>query len=90
MPDSSCTRTDLLRAFKEIERKLAERRTAMWSAYLEASGSMTASEYESLEPECWSVLSAGLSGIDAEERIVRRDLDRRLSLMPHNGEQRTA
>ncbi len=92
MPESPCTKNDLLTAFRDVERKLAERRSAMWGAYLTASGSMTAAEYEQFEPECWSVLSAGLSGLDAEERIMKRDLDRRMELISagHGEEQQTA
>ena len=79
MHENSCRRDDIIMAFEDLSRRLAERRQSLWSAYGEATQSMSRNEYEEHESECWSVLRAGLSGIDAEERVLRRDFESRLT-----------
>lgn len=78
MFDTSCRREDIIVAFEELCRRLADRRQSLWGAYNEATQAMSRSEYEAHESECWSVLRAGLSGIDAEERVLLRDYESRL------------
>lgn len=79
MYDVSCTRDDMIAAYEDLTARLDERRSLLWSAYLAATRDMVNSEKELLEPECWSVLRAGLAGIEAEARMVQRDFELRLA-----------
>lgn len=81
MYDASCSREELVAAYEDLIVRLDDRRSSLWNAYLEASRDMTRSEKETLEPECWSVLHAGLAGIDAEARMLQRDFELRLAGM---------
>ena len=74
MRDTSCRPEDLLSASDELKQSLDTRRSALWRAYHEATQSMSRSEYETEEHECWSVLHAGLAGIDAEQRVLEREV----------------
>ena len=84
--DAACTRDDLVSAHDELSQRLARRRAALWSAYQEACDGMTPTEYEGHEPECWSVLHAGLAGLDAESRVVQRDFESRMQAIGATGE----
>ena len=75
--DYSCTSEDLKSAYDDIMQRLAERRARLWDAYRSATDAMSPGEYDDHEHECWSVLQAGIAGIDAEERAVRREYERR-------------
>ncbi len=74
-----CPRDDLDAAFMELMDRLTERRNELWQAYHDATSDASPGRYDSVESECWSVLQAALSGIDAEERAVRREYERRLN-----------
>ena len=78
MHDASCRREDLVAALDDLTARLAERRQQMWNAYLGATRGMSSREYVLHEPECWSVLHAGLAGLDAEERLLHREFERRI------------
>jgi len=81
MRDASCRKEDVINAFEDLCRRLEDRRTALWSAYGEATSELTTSEYADFERECWHVLEAGLAGLDAEHRMLRSSLDQRLALI---------
>lgn len=80
MRDAACTRDDINAAFEDLNERLEARRSGLWAAYAEATDAMTRRDYDDCEPECWIVLGAGLSGIDAEQRMLRRDLEQRLAM----------
>lgn len=79
MHDTSCRREDIVTAYQELVNRLNRRRQKLWNAYLESTRSMSSREYASCEAECWSVLAAGISGIDAEQRVLKREYELRLS-----------
>lgn len=81
MQDASCRREDLVSAFDDLVERLQKRRVSLWAAYLEATSLMSPREYREHEPECWSVLRAGISGIEAEHRVLEREFERRLSAL---------
>lgn len=81
MHDASCRREDLVAAYEDLVTRLNERRRSLWDAYLDASRDMSLREYDLHEPECWSVLHAGLAGIDAEQRVLHRDFESRLTTL---------
>ena len=83
--DAACRREDLVAAYEDLVTRLAARRQAMWDAYLEATRGMTRREYELHESECWSVLHAGLAGLDAEQRLLQRDFEGRLAAFGEPG-----
>ena len=85
MRDASCRTEDIIAAFEDLCRRLEDRRTGLWSAYSEATRSMSANEYENYEHECWHVLEASLAGIDAEHRMLNRDYERRMALLDEEG-----
>ncbi|MCW2955468.1 MAG: hypothetical protein JWO69_337 [Thermoleophilia bacterium] len=85
MRDASCRSEDIIAAFEDLCRRLEDRRNGLWSAYGEATGSMSPGEYASYEQECWNVLEAGLAGIDAERRMLERDYERRMALLEEEG-----
>lgn len=85
MQQASCSRDELVAAFGEASRRLAERRTALWGAYLDATGAMSARQYDEDEPESWSILCAAIAGIDAEERTLDREYRRRLATIDGPG-----
>ncbi len=78
MQDASCRREDLVAAYDDLVARLDKRRVALWTAYLDATTSMSPREYSQHEPECWSVLCAGISGIEAEHRVLEREFERRM------------
>lgn len=80
-----CTREDLISAFDDVTRRLQERRAALWDAYLGAGRDMSPREYEECEVECWNVLHAGLAGLDAEQRMLQRDFEERLTSLDGRG-----
>lgn len=82
MYEASCRREDIVEAYEELLARLAERRASLWSAYMQATREMSHHDYESHEPECWHVLRAGLSGLDAEQRVLERDYERLLGDVP--------
>ncbi len=79
MSYAACSREDVIAAYQELKAKFAQRRQALWGAYVQATGDLDRREYEDCETECWSILTAGLSGLDAEERVADREYQRRLS-----------
>lgn len=81
MQDASCRREDLVAAYDDLVERLDRRRVTLWTAYLEATSSMSPREYSDNEPECWSVLRAGLSGIEAEHRVLEREFERRMAAL---------
>ncbi|MCW2949476.1 MAG: hypothetical protein JWN41_489 [Thermoleophilia bacterium] len=85
MRDTSCRREDVISAFEDLCRRLEDRRTALWSAYGDATSGLSKTEYASIEHECWHVLEAGLAGLDAEHRMLRSSLDQRLALIEGMG-----
>ena len=85
MRDASCCREDIIAAFEDLCHRLASRRASLWSAYRDATTEMPTSEYADAETECWSVLTAGLAGIEAEQRMLQRDFEQRLSLLDEEG-----
>lgn len=85
MHDAACRREDLVAAYDDLVCRLAARRRAMWDAYLEATRGMTVREYDLHETECWSVLRAGVSGIDAEQRLLQRDFEGRMAAFGEPG-----
>lgn len=85
MYDASCRREDLVGAFQDLVTRLDERRAQLWKAYREATGTMTRRQYEACEEECWSVLRAALSGIDAEHRLLQRDFEGRMAALDRAG-----
>jgi hypothetical protein len=78
MPHAACSTEDIIAAFQDLVVRLDTRRHGLWNAYREATSSMSRGEYQDHEHECWSVLSAGLAGIDAEQRVLTRDFERRM------------
>lgn len=86
MRDASCSHDDIVAAFQDLTKRLSERRRSLWDAYHEATSLMTRREYDVTEPECWSVLHAGLAGIDAEERVLEREYRRRLASLDEHEE----
>ena len=78
MFEASCRREDIVEAYEELLQRLKERRAALWGAYSQATKEMSRSEYETSEHECWQVLHASLSGLEAEERVLKRDYERLL------------
>lgn len=86
MQDASCRPEDLIAAFNELNTRLDERRTLLWDAYRTATDEMSTGEYDEEESECWSVLHAGLAGLDAEQRILRREFESRLLSMEGSSE----
>jgi hypothetical protein len=78
MHDAACSRDDLVAAYEELTDRLARRRASLWDAYREACDGMSPGEYEAHEPECWSVLHAGLAGLEAEARVVQREFEQRM------------
>jgi hypothetical protein len=85
MRDTSCRKEDVISAFEDLCRRLEDRRTALWSAYGEATREVASTDYAALEHECWHVLEAGLAGLEAEHRMLRSSLDQRLSLIDGMG-----
>lgn len=81
MRDASCRKEDIIAAFEDLCRKLEDRRGTLWSAYRDALDGLYRGEYETIERECWHVLDAGLSGIEAERRMLERDLERRVAML---------
>lgn len=72
---------DIIAAFEDLCRQLEDRRGSLWSAYRDAVKYTPRSEYEDIERECWHVLDAGLSGIEAERRMLQRDFERRVAML---------
>ena len=85
MRDASCRRDDIIAAFEDLCHRLERRRTALWTAYGDATREMSPGEYAEHEKECWSVLEAGLAGLGAEKRMLERDFDRRLAMIDEEG-----
>lgn len=81
MQDASCRREDVIAAFEDLCHRLERRRNQLWQAYGSATSDMTAQEYVTHEPECWSVLAAGLAGVEAEHRMLQRDVEHRLAML---------
>ena len=79
MYETPCARDELDGAYQDLCEALNRRRSQLWAAYSEATADMSRREYEEFEAECWSVLQAGLAGIAAEERAIRREYERRLN-----------
>jgi hypothetical protein len=79
MKDASCRREDIIAAYQDLVKRLHERRRTLWNAYLEATQAMGRREYLTNENECWSVLTAGISGIDAESQVLQREYELRLA-----------
>lgn len=88
MRDASCRREDIIAAFEDLCRRLDERTSTLWSSYGAATRELSAKEYAELEHECWHVLEAGLAGIDAERRVLQRDVQERLAQL--DGEEAVA
>lgn len=86
MRDISCKREDVINAFEDLCHRLERRRGLFWNAYLEAVSDLVRSEYEDVEHECWFVLEFGLSGINAEERMLQRDFEQRLAIIDESEE----
>lgn len=87
MQDASCGPEELLAAFSELIDRLDQRRNSLWSAYHSATSSMSKKEYDTEEPECWGILHAGLAGVDAEQRVLRREVESRLTAMGGHSEE---
>ena len=85
MQHTPCRREDIVAAYDDLISRLNERRAALWSAYLEACRGMSLREYSLHEAECWSVLHAGLAGIEAEHRVLQRDYEARLADLDQPG-----
>ena len=81
MRDASCRKEDIIAAFEDLCHRLEARRSTLWHAYRDATAELGAREYELLEHECWDVLSAGLAGVDAERRMLERELENRLDIL---------
>ena len=79
MQDTPCARDDLDGAFHDLLVRLNERRSELWQAYSDATADVPSAEYDTVEQECWSVLQAGIAGIDAEQRALVREYERRLN-----------
>ena len=85
MRDASCRREDIVTAFEDLCRRLEDRKSSLWTAYGSATREMPTREYVEVEPECWHVLEAGLAGIRAEQRMLQRDYEQRLSMLDGEG-----
>jgi len=85
MQDASCRREDIVAAFEDLVHRLHRRQVALWSSYLEATESMSPKEYKTYEAECWSVLRAGIAGIEAEAAVLQQEFERRLTTFDEAG-----
>jgi len=85
MRDASCRKEDIVAAFEDLCRRLEERRSGLWSSYGDATRELGRGEYAENEQECWYVLEAALAGIKAEERMLQRDYEQRLSMLEDEG-----
>lgn len=81
MRDASCRREDIIAAFDELNRRLEDRTSSLWSSYGEATRELRSHDYLTLERECWNVLEAGLAGIAAERRMLELDCRERLAML---------
>jgi hypothetical protein len=85
MRDASCRKEDIIAAFEDLCRRLEDRRSSLWTAYNDATRDAVRRDYEQLETECWHVLEAGLAGIEAERRMLERDVERRVAMLDNEG-----
>lgn len=85
MQDASCRREDIVSAYEDLVQRLHRRQVALWSAYLDATSSMSPKQYQEYEAECWSVLRAGTAGIEAEAMILQQEFERRLTAFDETG-----
>lgn len=85
MRDASCRREDIIAAFEDLCRRLEDRRSSLWTAYGDATRDLAPREYEDVERECWHVLEAGLSGVEAERRMLQRDFEQRMAMLDEQG-----
>jgi len=46
---------------------------------------MSPKEYKTYEAECWSVLRAGIAGIEAEAAVLQQEFERRLTTFDEAG-----